>query len=102
MAFAQGETTTQFSREMGLTHADFFRTLPAAMGELPYQVNGLQVVSQQANKLLNIQLGSQQQRRIALLSIPYVAIDFCFRGYQAAEVKAFMQRFDSYFQRGGG
>ena len=87
---------------MGLTHADFFRTLPSAMGQLNYQVKGYSITAGQNGKQLRIELGPQLERRIALLHIPYVNVRIIFQGYSDAETQAFLDYFDSRFQRGGG
>ena len=94
--------TAVFERQMGLTHADFFRTLPAAMGRLTYRIEGQSVIAAHNGKQVRIQLGPQQERRIALLRIPYVNVQFAFDGYSEAETQAFLDYFDSRFQRGGG
>lgn len=87
---------------MGLTHSEFFRTLPAAMGELPYTVIDHQVQAHQDGKQLSIRLDPQQERRIALLRIPYTWVHFEFNDYSQSEIDQFMDYFNSRFQRGGG
>ena len=93
---------TTLSREMGLTHAEFFRTLPSAMGDLGYRIEEEKVVAENKPYRLTIRLDSQQERRIALLRIPYTRVHFDFEGYQQEEIDAFMAYFESRFQRGGG
>lgn len=93
---------TTLSREMGLTHAEFFRTLPSAMGATSYRVDGDRVFAEDNNRRLIIRLDAQQERRIALLHIPYTWVHFDFEGYQPQEIDAFMAYFESRFQRGGG
>lgn len=87
---------------MGLTHSEFFRTLPAAMGEHPYTVVDHQVQAHQGGKQLSIRLDPQQERRIALLRIPYTWVHLEFNGYSQNEIDQFMDYFNSRFQRGGG
>jgi len=87
---------------MGLTHDDFFRLIPAAMGEHPYRIDGLSVHGEINNGTVEIKLGAQQERRIALMRIPYASVSFHFRGVTAAEQEAFKAYFDLRFQRGGG
>lgn len=91
-----------YSREMGLTHADFWRLLPRAMGEHPYTVEGDRVVADVHDGRLEIRLGPTQQRRIALLSLPYSVVCFTFDGVSDAQQQAFKSHFDLHFQRGGG
>lgn len=88
--------------EMGLTYAEFFRTLASAMANMNYRVDDHDVQIDYADGRVNIQLGEQQQRRIALLNMPYVPVRFEFEALQQSEADAFMEHFMRYFQRGGG
>ena len=88
--------------EMGLSHAEFFRTLPSAMGGIPYQIDNRCVLAEQGEKRLRIELGPELQRRIALLSVPYTEVSFSFEGYEQDAIDAFMDYFMSRYQRGGG
>jgi len=91
-----------YSREMGVTHADFFRILPRAMGEHRYTIDGHTVHGAVNPGTVEIHLGEQQVRRIALMAIPYAVVSFTFRGVPEAHQQAFKKHFDLYFQRGGG
>ena len=93
---------TTFSREMGLTHAEFFRTLPAAMGGQDYVVAGSRVSVENGDRRLTISLDPEGERRIALLRLPVTRVTFEFSGYTQQDIDAFMQRFERRFQRGGG
>jgi len=93
---------TNFSKEMGVTHADFFRLLPRAMGDTPYQLDDRTVRGELDGGTVSIHLGDAQVRRIALLRIPYAEVSFSFSGVDDAERLRFMQHFDLHFQRGGG
>jgi len=92
----------QYADNMGLTHADFFRLLPAAMGEHPFRVDGMKVFGEIHNGTVEITLGAQQERRIALMRIPNAQVSFHFRGVTQAEQEVFKAYFDLRFQRGGG
>lgn len=92
----------EYTREMGVTHGDFFRILPKAMGEHEYHVHGTSVEGTVGQGSVEISIGPQQVRRIALLELPYAEVSFKFVGVAEAEQLAFKERFDLYFQRGGG
>lgn len=92
----------QFSKEMGVTHKDFYRLLPRAMGDTRYEINGTTVVASVADGALTIDLGEEQVRRIALMAIPYAKVSFNFVGVDADARTLFMRHFDLSFQRGGG
>lgn len=94
--------TIAYSREMGLTHADFWRLLPRAMGEHPYTVSGNAVQATVAGGQLEITLGPAEERRIALLRLPYSVVSFTFTGLDELQQQAFKAHFDLHFQRGGG
>lgn len=91
-----------YAKEMGVSHSDFFRILPRAMGAHGYELNGDTVHARLSNGSVKIVLGEQQERRIALLRIPYAKVTFEFEGVSEAECTAFRRHFDLYFQRGGG
>ena len=105
---------SQFEKNMGITHSDFFRLLPKAMGEHSYTVTkaaGTASVHGEAcaevrvdvsGGTLTIQLGEQQERRSALMRIPFVIVGFTFNSVGDDQIEAFMQHFDLHFQRGGG
>ena len=91
-----------YSREMGLTHDDFWRLLPKAMGEHRYEVEGDVVNVTLHDGTLKITLGPTQERRIALLRLPYSEVSFEFNNVAEEQQLAFKTHFDLHFQRGGG
>jgi len=95
-------TAERFSKDMGVSHADFFRLLPRAMGDIPYRVEGTTVNGEIGSGTVSIELGKQQERRIALLAIPFAEVTFSFNGVGEDERTEFMRYFDLRFQRGGG
>ena len=92
----------RFSRDMGITHSEFFRTLPAALPALSYTVHGLDIIVAEDTRRLVIRLSPEGRRRIAALSLPTTQVHFTFSGYSPQNVDHFMARFDRAFQRGGG
>ena len=87
---------------MGITHREFFRTLPAALASTPYTVRGRDVIIPEDTRRLVITLSPEGRRRIAALSLPTTQVHFTFSGYSPQDVDRFMNRFDRAFQRGGG
>ena len=92
----------RFTRELGLTHAEFHRSLPPAIAHRPCRFDGERVIVEDGAKTVTMTLGPQQQRRIASLRVPFVVVGFEFVGFNGAELEDFMKRFERYFQRGGG
>jgi len=99
---ASGLPEIRYSREMGLTDDDFWRILPKAMGEHSYRIDGRTVHGNVNAGTVEILLGPSQERRIALLRLPFAEVSFTFRGVTPDEQQAFKRHFDLYFQRGGG
>lgn len=91
-----------YSREMGLTHSDFWRLLPRAMGVHAYKREGNEVHASVHEGQLVIVLGPTMTRKIALLHLPYSVVSFTFTGVEQAQQLAFKKHFDLHFQRGGG
>lgn len=95
-------TASCFSREMGVTHREFFRGLPAAIGHRRFRAEGNRVHVELGGASLVITLGPERVRRIAALRLPCTMVGFEFYGVETSDRRAFMQRFDLCFRRGGG
>ena len=93
---------SDFSREMGLTHREFFRTLPSAMGDYNYTVNGNRIEAILTTGSLTIELAPESVRKIASFVIPKTGVKFSFSGVSDEERLSFITYFDRRFQRGGG
>ena len=90
-------------REMGLTHREFFRSLPHAVRDLNWRQEGAGAVVEEGDgRRLEIRLGPEGERRIALLAIPCTRVTLSFHGYGEDQRRDFMIRFERAFQRGGG
>ena len=89
-------------KEMGITHSDFFRTIPRALGSEDYTRSTNGVVLETDGRRLEIVVGPEGERRIALMVIPRTQVTMTFSGYEDAEIKAAIKRFDMMFKKGGG
>ena len=89
-------------REMGYTHSDFFRLLPGAIGERPYEVDGLRVRCQLDTGTLTITLGPEGERKLVLVVIPCTEIVFDFERVSDEDRLEFMKYFDLRFMKGLG
>lgn len=89
-------------KEMGLTRADFFRLLPRAVGNNPYETDGDSIVVQLATGSLTITLGPELERKMFLVTIPYMPVSFLYEGVEERDRLAFVQYFDLRFMRGLG
>jgi sulfur carrier protein ThiS len=89
-------------KEMAVTHADFFRTLPKALGTNGFKRSGDKVVLEDGEKRLEIALGPERERKIANLAVPATDVTLTFSGYTDAEASDALKLFDRMFQKGGG
>ena len=89
-------------KEMGLTHKEFFRTLPSALGKKPFEQweNGARLT--EGDQVFEIRLGKEGERRIALMVIPRMMVTLEFTNYTQEEVEKAIKLFDLMFKRGGG
>lgn len=94
-----------FSREMGCTEAELRAWLPGAAGGAPLQLDAASAriapITPEGGAL-RIDWQTLPPRRIALLSLPRLAVRFRFEGVDAEARRRFMRHFDLYTQRGGG
>lgn len=90
-------------RVMAITWEEFQRILPAAVGSHPFEL-GQRCATVRLNDEddVEITLGTTGERRIALICLPATPITIRYPGSRDAEFNAFLERFDRYFQRGGG
>ena len=93
----------RFEREQGCTEVEWLRWLPGAVG-----VHALSLPAP-GQALVRVGSGTLQlawtvlpPRRIALMSMPRLAMHYRFDGVDATARSDFMQYFDLYMQRGGG
>lgn len=91
-----------FTREMGISHAEFWRTLPSAVDNQAYTLRDDTVTIADASRTIEIRLSPERDRRLGSLTLPTTTIRFTFIGYSRSQIDRFMARFDLYFQRGGG
>ncbi len=97
------ELPAVFEREQGYTESDWLRCLPgaAAPHALTLPGPGQAVVSLGAGRL-DLAWTVLPPRRIALLSLPRLAVRYRFDGVDTATRQRFMRDFDRYTLRGGG
>lgn len=99
---AEGEQEHSFTRQLGLTHAEFYRSLPPAIAHRPFTRENHRVRINLETGTVTIELGPQKQRSIASLRLPYIEVRFTFSGLSTSQRQTFMERFDIHFHRGGG
>lgn len=87
---------------MAVSHADFHRTLPAALGRRPSDDGNGTLTLTEGRRKVTIELAPEQTRTLGQIVLPLTRVRIAFTGYEEGDVKAFLERFDAYFRRGGG
>jgi hypothetical protein len=91
-----------FEREMGCTAAELRRWLPGAANGCPVDVADSAATVTLPSGRLQLSWQVLPERRIALMCLPRLAVQFGFDGVAPQERQRFMRYFDLYTQRGGG
>ena len=89
-------------QQLGSSYQEFFRLLPLALASDEYSVHGCQVIFEHDGKRVEINLGPEGTRQIALLAIPSTPVEIRMSGYSDQEYEDFMVVYERAFQRGGG
>lgn len=92
----------RYEKQMGITHAEFFRLLPIALGTDAFTRTPDGVAWHAGPLSGSVILGLESKRRIALLAVPSTPVTIELEGYDDEAAKTFMARFDRAYQRGGG
>ena len=87
---------------MGYTHADFFRLLPRAMGDTPYEINGLEINCILPSGSLKITLGEELERRLVLVVLPCTEVTFEYKNVSDKDRAEFTRYFELRFMKGLG
>ncbi len=90
------------TREMSITHRDFFRLLPRAVNGAPVTRRGNQAdIATEAGQV-KITLAPETTRKLGLMEFPVTPVTIEFSGFTPPDQAAFLARFDLAYQRGGG
>ncbi len=89
-------------RTMAYTHAEFKRLLPYALKGRDYTDHGSRIEAIDGETRICIHLGDEYERRIASLSMPVCDITLELEGFSDDQTRAFLNKFDRTYQRGGG
>jgi hypothetical protein len=87
--------------EMGCVVAEFHRLLPL-VAPVTFDAARRRFTHTEPDRCWHLCILAERERRIALVRLPVVDVAFVFEGYARAEADAVLDRFWSYFRRGGG
>ena len=93
---------TRLTREMSITHKDFFRLLPRAVNGAPVTRQGNQADIATGAGRVKITLAPETTRKLGMMEFPVTQVSIQFRDFTPAGQAAFLSRFDLAYQRGGG
>lgn len=91
-----------FDREMGCSEREWLSRLPGAVREHTLGLRDARAEVEIDGGGLRLNWQVLPPRRIALLRMPRLAVQFRFEGVADAPRQRFMRYFDLYMQRGGG
>ena len=95
-------TARVYEKEMGITHAELFRLLSVALGTDQYSKGTNSASMKNGDRSVEIELGPEGVRHIALLELPRTPVKLILEGFSDAEAGKLMEKFDRTYQRGGG
>ena len=98
----QAHYPERFERDMACTEAEWLGWLPRAIGDLDWQQQDGSARVLIGNGVLHLGWRQVAPRRIALLELARLHVEFAFEGVGDEARHAFMKRFDLYTQRGVG
>jgi len=88
--------------EAQCTHAEFFRNLPNAIDNLPFEVIDNRVIVYDKDRTVNITVYDEPIRKLGSLELPMEKISFEFSGYPDAAADKFMDTYHVHTLRCGG
>jgi len=89
-------------KEMALTKADFFRYIHTALKSDDFETLTDGINFTDGTRRLEIRLGPEEVRQIALMRIAKMQVTLTLTGYSDDESGAFLKHFDQTYRRGGG
>ena len=92
----------RLEREMGYTPAEFMATLPRALHgyDVALRTDGADIYLD--GQRIQSRIGAEQERRIALIRLPYIHVLIDFAELSAPQRTRLLHQFDLYFKKGGG
>lgn len=90
------------TREMSITHKEFFRLLPRAVNGAPVARRGNQADIATGAGRVKFTLAPESVRKLGLMEFPMTPVTIEFNGFSPSDQAAFLARFDLAYQRGGG
>jgi hypothetical protein len=87
---------------MAVSHADFFRIIPAVLHGERYEIKNGVVSVERDDGHIDIHVSPEGSQQIASLRLPRTRVELHFLDCTSDAVEAFLRNFDLRFRRGGG
>lgn len=97
-----GSTCRLVSKDMSISHADFFRTVRPLLVAEDHDLRGDGVTIRRGSARIDIRIGPEGTRRLGNFHLPRTRVEIGFYGCPQEEADRFLDRFDRHFRRGGG
>ena len=89
-------------KDMAISHADFFRIVPAVLDSERYVITGNVIYIDRNTEQIAIHLSPESFQQIASLRLPRTEVEILFSNCSKHTVDSFMANFELRFRRGGG
>ena len=89
-------------REMTISHSEFFRILPKAVGTHRFQLADNVITVSLAEGEICIILSTERVRKIGSFVLPVTDVTFQIKNVAENTKNEFFKQFDRSYQRGGG
>ncbi len=88
--------------DMQCSHAEFFRELPFACANRPFEIIGERVIVHDSGREIQIKIRDEPIRHLGSLALPMEEITLKFIDYSEEEADRFMDEFYKHVLRTGG
>ena len=89
-------------KDMGITHADFFRSVRPLLEAVDHALRDDVVTLRLDAGTVEIRLGPEGRRSLGNFHLPRTRVELRFRDCAPDTIDTFIARFDTRFRRGGG
>lgn len=87
---------------MGVSHDELFRLLPRVTAQRHWRRDGNCIAIAVGGGRVELRVADEDVRRIGRFQLPVTRLEFRFFDVADTDRRAFMQRFDRAFHKGGG
>lgn len=91
-----------WQQDMTITREEFLRTLAMAFAQTPFVVEGAEIRCAEDGRSWRMVLAPLPDLAVGQFRLPRQRVAIHLAGYDAAAARAFVDRFEFHFRRGGG